>query len=351
MTLAARNAFVCALIAAISAACARSGPAPLAAPAAANAVSFVVIGDTPYSAADEAMLDTALPLIRKGGFPFVIHVGDYKGGKQPCGPDHDDRFAALIETLAPMPVFYTPGDNEWTDCDRNKDNATGKPVSELIRLDLIRTRFFAALPHTPAAFTFERQAAQVENATWRHGGVRFATLHVVGTANGRAWVAGDALSAASAAVDARDRANLVWLDYVGALSVEEDASALVIAMQADPVEDAKAAQGVRCDGVSDKYWRCDAFASLRTALRALAGTFGKPILVIHGDTAPFTLNQDFAGDEASNLWRLNAAGDAGIGATGLPYGIRDVTRVTISPGAAPPFSASGLMTDKSPKQR
>lgn len=351
MTLAARNASVCALIAAISAACARSGPAPLAAPATANAVSFVVIGDTPYSAADEAMLNAALPRIKGGGYPFVIHLGDYKGGKQPCASDHDDRFAGLFEKLAPMPLFYTPGDNEWTDCDRFLDNATGKPVSELSRLDFIRTRFFAEPPQDPAPFEQERQPAQVENATWRHGDVRFATLHVVGTANGRAWVTGDALSDAAAAVDARDRANLAWLGHVAALASEEQAGALVIAMQADPVEDAKAAPNVRCDGVSDTYWRCDAFINLRLALRELAGTFGKPVLVIHGDTSPFTLNQDFAGDGLPNLWRLNAAGDAGIGATGLPYGVRDVTRVTISPGAAPPFSASGLLTDKSPKQR
>ena len=100
-----------------------------------DAFSFVVIGDTPYNAADEAMLAEALPKIKEGAYPFVIHIGDYKGGRAPCTDEHDMRHRALIEELKPIPVFYTPGDNEWTDCDRNEDPATGKLYSDLDRLE------------------------------------------------------------------------------------------------------------------------------------------------------------------------------------------------------------------------
>lgn len=311
--------------------------------------SFVVVGDTPYSGEDEEMLADALPLIKAGGYPFVIHLGDYKGGKAPCLAEFDDRFEALIGALAPMPVIYTPGDNEWTDCDRNKDDATGKPYSDLARLDLIRSRFFAEPPRTPKAFEFERQSAQVENASWRYAGVRFATLHVVGTANGRDWATGDPHEAVEAAVEARDAANLAWLAHVVDLAKREEARALVIAMQADPVEDAAGAKGERCAGVSDHEETCDAFVDLKEALREAAVEVRRPVLVIHGDTAPFTLDQEFAGAEAPNLWRLNAAGDAGVGVAGEFYGTRDVTLVVVDADAATPFSARGLVGGKTPK--
>lgn len=329
-------------------ACATEQVATDGAPPPDGAVSFVVIGDTPYSSADEKMLVEAVRNIRDGGYPFVIHVGDYKGGNAACSVDHDDRFAALIASLDPVPVFYTPGDNEWTDCDRNDDPATGKPYSDLQRLKLIRERFFAEAPLTPKAFEYERQSGQPENASWRAEGVRFATLHVVGTANGRVWAEGDPLEDVRAAVEAREAANAEWLAHVRDLAVAEKAHALVIAMQADPT-DAGAKQ--RCEGVSASEVMCDAFIDLRAAMRDAALSFAGPMLVIHGDTAPFTLNQDLAGDEAPNLWRLNAAGDSGVGVTGQFYGTRDVTEVTIDAKSPNPFGARGLVSGKAPKPR
>lgn len=314
-----------------------------------QAFSFVVIGDTPYSSEDEEMLTTALPLIKGGDFPFVIHVGDYKGGRAPCSKDHDDRFAALIAALKPTPVFYTPGDNEWTDCDRNIDPKTGRNWSDLVRLDIVRDRFFESPPATPEDLAYERQQVQIENATWRYRGVRFGTIHVVGTANGRDWVTGDPLPAAQTEVEARDKANTEWLKQVVSAAIEEDAVAIVIAMQADPTDVEGDALGVACEGVVDHDAKCDAFAALRVQLKDLAADFKKPVLLIHGDTAPFTLNQEFAGAEAANLWRLNAAGDAGVGVAGDFYGVRDVTLVTIDTSATAPFFARGLVGGKPAK--
>ncbi len=311
-----------------------------------GAFSFVVIGDTPYSPDDETMLASAVPLIKAGDYPFIIHVGDFKGGKAPCATEHDDRFATLISELAPTPVVYTPGDNDWTDCDRNTDEATGKPYSDLSRLEVIRDRFFSAEPKTPKAFEFERQSAQVENATWKHDGVRALTLHVVGTANGRNWVTGDPLDAAAAAADAKDAANLDWLRHGVDLAMNEKARALVIAMQGDLTDISPNSRGMPCIGASEHDEPCDAFVALRAAIRAAAMEFGAPVLVIHGDTAPFTLNQDFAGDGAPRLWRLNAAGDAGAGITGEFYGTRDVTLVNVNASSPTPFAARGFLTGK-----
>ena len=325
--------------------------------AGADAFSFIVVGDTPYGPEDEAMLAEALPLIKASRTPFVVHLGDYKGGSAPCTDDHDEAFAKLVEDLKPIPVFFTPGDNEWTDCDRNINEETGRYYSDLDRLEKIRTLFFSEPPGAPDAMQYRRQEALVENATWTHEGVRFATVHVVGTNNGRNWVVGDSLLRAAEAVAARDAANLDWIQQVFRAARGENARAVIIAMQADPVAIWPRAKGVSCDSPdmdavrADGEQYCDGFFETRLRLRNEALDYGGPVLVMHGDTAPFTLNQDFLSEGAPNLWRFNAAGDAGIGRTGLPYGLRDVAFVTVDPSAQAPLSAIGLLTGKKPKEK
>ena len=319
-------------------------------PDAGDGFSVIVIGDAPYSKADEKMLAEALPLVRAGAYPFVIHLGDYKGGRTPCTSDHDDRFAALIAELAPTPVMYTPGDNEWTDCDRNKNPDTGVRYSDLDRLEIVRARFASTDPETPASWPYRRQETLPENARWRYRGVQFLTLHVTGTNNARDWVTGDAPARAAAAVAARDAANLDWLRAGFAAARKADATALVIAMHGDPTDVEKKPEDRMCTDVAlSGDHPCDAFTDLRAAIRDEATAFGLPVLVAHGDTAPFTLDQEFAGEEAPNLWRLNAAGDAGIGRTGLPYGVRDITRLYIDPRGETPFAAEGVVTGKRPR--
>ena len=306
-------------------------------------LEFVVIGDAPYDELDEIMLRKAVKRINGADYPFVIHVGDYKGGRAPCLDVHDEAMATLIESLQPTPVFYTPGDNEWTDCDRHIDPATGERVSDLDRLAKVRGLFAVGTPAGAEAFDYRRQEIMAENATWRHRDVRFVTIHVTGTNNGRDWVAGDDLIAARIAVAARDAANLEWLSAGFAAAKEEGAKALVIAMQGDPTNVKSKPADVMCDTVapSNKH-PCDGFADLRAAIAAGAEAFGAPVLLIHGDTAPFTLNQRLSGEEADNLWRLNAAGDIAV---------RDVTLVQVSPASATPFGARGLLTGRSPKTR
>lgn len=311
---------------------------------------FVVIGDTPYDDEDTAMLANAIPMAKASRTPFVVHLGDYKGGSAPCTEDHDDAFAALVESLDPIPVFYTPGDNEWTDCDRNINEETQQPYSDLYRLSKIRNRFFSSPVQAPPDMQYRQQDEVIENATWTYAGVRFATLHVVGTNNGRNWVVGDSLQRALQAVEAREAANLDWLEATFRTARSEGARAVIIAMQADPTQVLKRDHGKPCDTVKEGGKEgCDAYVEMRKFLRNEALDFDGPVLVMHGDTAPFTLNQSFIAEDAPNLWRFNAAGDAGIGRTGQPYGTRDIAFVTVDPGAGEPFSAVGLLTGKTAK--
>ena len=139
-----------------------------------------------------------------------------------------------------------------------------------------------------------------------------------------------------------------WLRHVASLAQQEEAKAIVFAMQADMTELRNKPDDVMCETVaeSDKH-PCDGFTKMRAMIRDIAANADRPVLVIHGDTAPFTIGQSFAGEEDPNLWRLNAAGD-----TGPTYGVRDVTVVTVSvDNAGMPFSAQGLLSGKKPKQK
>ncbi|WP_375207995.1 metallophosphoesterase family protein [Hyphococcus sp.] len=308
--------------------------------------AFPVIGDIPYSDSDRKVLhEEIVPAIKAGGYPFVIHIGDYKGGGAPCTPEEDEAQLALIETLAPIPVFYTPGDNEWTDCDRHKDAATGRPASELARLVRLETLFFTEPVGAPEEIYVRSMPNAPGNATWDYKGVRFAMVHVVGTGNGRREVMGDDPAEAARLADKRERDALNWLTVAAAAARTENATALVIAMHAD-MTDVKAENlGVACEGAAaGRQETCDAFVALRAAIRRAANSFGGPTLLIHGDTAPFTLRQSFAGDEANNLWILNAAGDYGVNSQDIPYGVQDATFVSVDPLAAAPFSAKGIAT-------
>ncbi|MEA2301025.1 MAG: hypothetical protein QOE44_1560 [Solirubrobacteraceae bacterium] len=109
---------------------------------------------------------------------FTAHDGDLKAGSGPCPDslytDAKARFNSLI-----APAVFTPGDNDWTDCDRNPG------VSSLERLNFERSVLFStpfSLGQRPM-----RQEVQsppyVENRLWTIGRVTYATLNVQGSRN------------------------------------------------------------------------------------------------------------------------------------------------------------------------
>ncbi|MFT3998048.1 MAG: metallophosphoesterase family protein [Asticcacaulis sp.] len=314
---------------------------------------FIVIGDTPYDDVDRAMLSRALPLIKAQKPAFILHVGDIQSGGEVCGPP-DDKFAQLLTELKPIPVIYTPGDNEWTDCDRKDDPTTGRKFSELQRLQTLRTRFFSAPALSHGRWRYTQQAEQPENARFEYKGLVFVTVHAVGTNNGRNFVMGDDPQAVAKAADARDAADVSWLHAAFTEARRRKARGVVVVMQADMTAVLTKAFGVPCtDAIADEHRLCDGHLPVRSALVEEARTFPGKVILIHGDTEPFTLSRgDVAGrspeDTTPDLWRLNAAGDAGE-KDGKSWGVRDVTAVTIDPSQPDPVSAHGLTTGKSPE--
>jgi len=297
--------------------------------AAAGPLQFVAVNDTPYDSEEEKRFTTKIPeAIAAAGVPFVVVPGDIKSGKEACTDELLTKRRAQLDALHPDgAVFYTPGDNDWTDCDRDRFGKQAR--SELGALDFLRATFFVDPPARKNDPAWARQEGYPENVRWSEAGVVFVTLHVVGTNNGRVQILEDDVDTVLDRVDAREAAAHAWLDE--AATHAASAEALVVVQHGDPTR--PAALG-NC--VGEHRQNCDPYGPERDRLAAIATTLGKPVLLIHGDTNPFCIEQGF--EDAPTLWRLNAWGDF--------QEPGDATLVTVDPTSEVPFSARTLLEGK-----
>ncbi|MDH3972846.1 MAG: hypothetical protein OEV42_01085 [Deltaproteobacteria bacterium] len=303
-------------------------------------MSFIAIGDTPYSEKENERIKKVISkAIKVARPPFVVHYGDLKSGEEACTEELLTERRNDVYSLLPGRVFYTPGDNEWTDCDRA---FLKHPVSELGKLDFLRQLFFRKPLDLPESWLYARQPNFPENARWMKDGVFFMTVHLVSTNNGRIEILKDDVEAALSMVDARDHANRVWMEESFDAALKAGAKAMVIVTQADVTSPDAAGP---CTATN--HMHCDAFQSFRDNLRLNSRDFGernkprKPVLLLHGDTNPYCMDKEFGGKLAPNLWRLNAWGDFQAPA--------DATVVTVKPESKQtPFVAETLLEHKVP---
>src|SRR5262249_29979623 len=118
-----------------------------------GALTLAVYGDSPYgkSNSDTAQF-LATPAFIKTinadpNVSLVIHVGDIHSGKQLCSKAYDQSIFDMW-TAFTIPLVYTPGDNEWSDC--QKSGEIGGERDPLINLGYVRDIFFANPGHTLA---------------------------------------------------------------------------------------------------------------------------------------------------------------------------------------------------------
>lgn len=101
--------------------------------------SFVTLGDTAYYTPDDyPRYRSLIEQINHSEALFSIHVGDI-WGFGPCTKENYQRQKALFNQYK-NPVIYTPGDNEWTDCERS-----GKDLKPQKMLATIRDLFFSGI--------------------------------------------------------------------------------------------------------------------------------------------------------------------------------------------------------------
>ncbi len=306
----------------------------LAAPVAtaAEPVRFVALGDQPYG--QDSRTGPAyrhlIDQINDQRLRFAIHVGDFKDGLTVCSDElYAQQLAHFMRYSAA--VIYTPGDNDWVDCQRQ----SADPIE---RLQTLRKLFFGStqslgqrpLPLQRQSALMPSHAAFSENQRWWHERVLFATFHTVGPSDN----VDDPSAPLRQEQRAREAANIAWIRDAFTLARERGAKALVLATQADVVQ--------RGPTRTDPQQVAKAFAPTFTeALVPLARSAPFPVLLIHGDSHRLITDRPFSdssGKRVDNLWRLQVPGESRMHAV----------RVTVDAPSAKPFSFELIWNPMSP---
>ncbi len=281
-------------------------------PAPVEGLRFFAVGDLPYHRAEEAPLKDLLKAAASKHPAFIVHVGDIKSGSSPCTDEQLRRIAAIFASL-PVPVVYSPGDNEWTDCHR-KDAGGLDPRERLVRL---REIFFADPTVLRLATLGVVRASEEypEIYAFVVDEVLFVALHLVGSGNGL-----DAdYKGAKDEFEARDAVNQAFLSRMLDSPAGRSARALVIMMQADPLfGSGKGPKG---------------FRGFKRQLVATLNQFPGPVLLVHGDTHQFQYDHPLL-DPARDLpferfTRVEVPASPQVGGVWI----------RVDPGAAEPFVA------------
>lgn len=236
-----------------------------------------LIGDIPYNALQEQQTANLFEELDGEKLAFIAHDGDIKSGSSACTDDVYQRELRRFES-SDNPLVYTPGDNEWTDCHR-QPNPTPEEADPLNRLALIRSTFFSDEDESlgEKKIPLTRQSEEYpENARWTYGGVAYATLHVVGSNNNRPTTANPAIGN-EAEYEARNAANLAWLEETFDGAEANGSSAVMLVIQANPFEEDTAEPS--------------GFAEFKAALEEETIDYGKPVVLVHGDSHTFRIDK------------------------------------------------------------
>jgi hypothetical protein len=264
--------------------------------------SIIAFGDMPYSLpGDYARFENLIKVVNNENQIFNVHVGDIKSSKTACSEEYFSKIYNYFEEFK-KPLIYTPGDNEWTDCDRPA--AGGYDPEE--RLEVIRKTFFK----TNSSFGKEKLtliaqsenpsfAKFVENKRWDFNRVAFGTVHLVGSDNNFLPNSKNF----NKEFYERDKANLAWLNEIFVHAKKENSAGIILFTQADMFKPDKGIIG---------------FENILKELRKLVIDFKRPVVLVNGDSHHFVVDKPFI-DKATersfnNFTRIQVFGEADINA-------------------------------------
>lgn len=267
---------------------------------------FAAIGDTPYSAREEAELPAMLGDMAEYGADLIIHVGDIKNSQSRCDDAlYAERHALFDRTR--IPFILIPGDNEWTDCKK----VTAGSFDPLERLQALRRQFWRTDDSLgQQKIRLQRQSsAYPEHQRFQLGPVLFITLNLPGPDNhysGRYIDGGPEFSQ-------RNSAAIEWVRQGFALAKREQRGGIVIAFQANPGFKTYA------DGLPHRGFR-----EFLDVLREESQRYAGQVLLVHGDTHWNRIDQPLLDQQQrpmANVTRLETFG----------YPLMGWTRVIIDP--------------------
>jgi hypothetical protein len=278
---------------------------------------FALIGDMPYTKAQEREYVNVLGELNSADLAFVVHIGDFQFDARPYNqnpatasmPCVDESYKAIYDSFQTVrhPFVVTPGDNDWADC----WPLQAKKVDPLELLGKIRTLFYPegkSLGQRTMAVENQSKDPQFakfrENLRWSEGGVTFVTLHIVGS--------NDNLGRAPE-MDAEHRerkaANLAWLQQAFARAKADNSRGLVVLTQANPGFEnywpaaakgryfgpffGRAAPPAKPETAFDDY-----VAALQDELEG----YDRPVAFLHGDTHLFRIDKPLYSKKTNRLF-------------------------------------------------
>jgi hypothetical protein len=288
---------------------------------------FVALGDVPYKTPqDFPKFDRLIEAINAVQPAFSLHVGDIKSSSEPCTDEYFKNMHGRFQRFE-QPLIYTPGDNEWTDCGRER---AGR-YNPRERLDKIREIFYPVpgMSLGKAPMAVESQAKlmpayvkYVENQRFWKNGVLFVAAHVVGSNNGFET---SELEAASEYFE-RNKANIAWLDDSFKYGRDQGAKAMVVFVHATFFD------------IKQKFPALPAASGFVDTLKAIdrgARLLAKPLLLVHGDEHDFEVEGLKGVDykRIPNAWRMQVMGADYVHAV----------RVTVDPSSPSVFGFRALV--------
>jgi hypothetical protein len=255
---------------------------------------------------------------------FVAHIGDMMFDPRPYErdpslarmPGSDENYAFVLGTFQSCrhPLVLTPGDNDWSDVVQYKK----VKMDPLERLQKLRALFYPkgrSLGQRTMALESQAQdpafAKYVENQTWEIQGVRFATLHIVGSDDN-----------AKTSMDEhkeRQAANVAWLKKAFAAAKAQRSAGIVLITHANPEFEnrwtrsyaSRYARSVRGADAPKAPPPAPYDGFLDTLIAEMQG-YSKPVLYVHGDTHIFRIGKPLLNPKTQrffeNLTRIETFG-------------------------------------------
>jgi hypothetical protein len=276
-------------------------------------------GDLPYSPEQETTgVPNLLTDMNAQRLAFSVHDGDLKqGSNSPCDEALYSRSLGYFNSLE-APAMFTPGDNDWTDCDR----ANNGGYNSRERLDYERQVFFSdsyslgqrRLPQQvqmdPLCLGVQGNVPCVENRRWHYRGVTYATLNIQGSCNNLCDTAPDPAEWAT-----RNEAVIQWMRETFADAVDEGSAAVMLITQANPgwdQSDPTRAPLRNPTTLAQTDGQPDGFRTFLLALRDEVEAFRKPVSYVHGDSHTFRIDKPFldaSGRRLENFTRVETFGN------------------------------------------
>ena len=291
----------------------------------AQAFKCVALGDMPYSIPDDyGRYERLISAVNRTKPSFALFIGDTKSGSTPCSDEYNLIVKNYFKQFN-MPLIYSIGDNEWTDCHRTLAGS----YDPLERLENLRVTFFSNnKSQGKQPITLHRQAdvmpqysQYVENAYWVKNDFIFINVHIPGSNNNF-----ERNNEAINEYRHRNEANLAWIDYAFKFAGKNNLHGIIFFYQADmfysPLQATELSSGYR-----------DTLNSLTRHAEA----FEKPVLLIHGDSHRLKIDQPLKtidkGFVLENVIRLQVMGEDQVQAV----------EVGVYPSSEQPFTFNPLI--------